>query len=85
MTNSNSRNETLHTIGLSVGSSADDLPDDSQALVAQKAAIEAKIETVIVPAIRDRWHREAADIGRTPEQVLGIKKRGRKPKQKSEE
>jgi hypothetical protein len=88
MSNSNSQVETS---GASSGEPASDLPSNYTELVAKRAAIEAKleeIETVTVPAMRDRWRLEAAEIGKTPEEVVGIatkKPRGRKSKSKNDE
>ena len=55
-------------------------------LVAQRSAIDARIaeiETLEVPAMRDRWEREAAAIGKTAAEVLKGKKARRGPKSKS--
>jgi hypothetical protein len=58
-------------------------------LLAQRSAIDARIdeiETIQVPAMRERWEREAAAIGKTAAEVLKGKKAraGRKPKSKSD-
>jgi hypothetical protein len=65
------------------------LPGNYTELVAQRSAIDARIEqieTVEVPAMRGRWEREAATIGKTAAEVLKGKKAraGRKPKSKSD-
>ena len=80
MTNSNSSTDT---------SQASELTGNYTELMAQRSAIDARIEqieTVEVPAMRERWEREAAAIGKTAAQVLKGKKArtGRKPKSKSE-
>ena len=60
------------------------------ALMAKRDEIDAKlqeIETVTVPAMRERWEREAAQIGKTVKEVLGIadkKPRGRKHSKREE-
>ncbi len=85
MTNSNSHTE-LSSISAGQSQTVHDqqLPDTYAELIASRAAIEAKlaeIETVAVPAMRQRWEQEAASIGKTVEDVLGIgtkKARGRR-------
>jgi len=78
MTNSNGNTDT---------SQGSELPGNYSELLTHRAAIDAKIaeiETVHVPAMRERWEREAATIGKTPAEVLKGKKSraGRKPKSK---
>ena len=64
------------------------LPEDYAMLVPIRAAIDAKItamQTSGVAALREKYAQEAAALGVTPEDVLGIaskKPRGRKPKSK---
>ena len=71
------------------GNAADfTLPDDYAMLVALRAAIDTKIaamQTTGVAALREKYAQEAAALGVTPEDVLGIaskKPRGRKAKSK---
>ena len=76
MTDSNSSADT---------SEDSELSDNYTELLAQRSAIDARIqriETVEVPAMRERWEREAAAIGKTAAEVLKGKKAraGRKPK-----
>ena len=66
------------------------LSGDYSELVAQRSAIDARIaeiETVEVPAMRDRWEREAAAIGKTAAEVLKGKnaRGGRKSKSKPQD
>jgi hypothetical protein len=80
MTDSNSSVDTDQGSGL---------PGNYTELVAQRSAIDARIEqieTVEVPAMRERWEREAAAIGKTAAEVLKGKKTrgGRKAKPKHE-
>lgn len=82
-------NSTSHTGD--EGNAADfTLPDDYAMLVALRAAIDTKIATMQstgVAALREKYAQEAAALGVTPEDVLGItskKPRGRKAKPKPE-
>lgn len=66
------------------------LPDNFRQLAAMTAAAKAKMDelrTTKVEPLRARWSNEAAALGMTPEEVLGIAgtKRGRKAKSKRED
>ena len=95
MTDTNMHGRSIgvsHSIGhIEIEGNAADftLPDDYSMLVAMRDAIDTKItamQTSGVAALREKYAQEAAALGVTPEDVLGIsskKPRARKAKPKS--